>query len=173
MTTLFAALALTLAASQVPSEPARPKPDATSHLTWLDGALRRLATTNVGVTRADLPTVATIPDATPHLSWLARAIRQMEVIKPGMTRADLLTVFTTEGGVSNRARQAFVSRQCRYCKVDVSFELVGQPNIQPSYCIPMNSGGPLCDPTVPIFMASDQDRIVTVSRPYLQLTIMD
>lgn len=56
----------------------------------------------------------------------------------------------------------------------MSFELVGQPNILPSYCIPMNTPGAApCDPTVPIYTVSDQDRIVTVSRPYLQFTIMD
>ncbi len=54
----------------------------------------------------------------------------------------------------------------------MSFELVGQPNILPSYCIPMSTVAP-CDPTVPIYKVSDQDRIVTVSRPYLQFTIMD
>lgn len=63
--------------------------------------------------------------AVDHLDWLAEVMRQMEMIKPGMSRADLMTVFTTEGRLSSRDRRTFVSRQCRYCKVDVSFELVG------------------------------------------------
>lgn len=125
---------------------------------------------------SQVPTAQTGPAAqqteASHLEWLESVMHQMETIKPGMARAELLTVFTTEGGLSSRERRTFVSRQCRYCKVDVSFELVGQPNGRPSYCIPVE-GLPPCDPTVPIFTESDQDRIVTISRPYLQLTVMD
>ena len=46
-------------------------------------------------------------------------------IKPGVTTGTLLTIFTTEGGLSTRLRQTFVSRDCPYFKVDVDFQAAG------------------------------------------------
>jgi hypothetical protein len=53
--------------------------------------------------------------------------RGMEAIKPGMTRADLLRVFETEGGLSTALQRRYVSRDCRYFKVDVAFKPIGRP----------------------------------------------
>jgi len=87
-----------------------------------------------------------------HVAWVAEALKRMQTIRPGMTRKELLAVFTTEGGLSTALRRTFVSRDCPYFKVDVVFEAVGQPN--------RNGEG-------------DLDRIVTISRPYLQFSILD
>ena len=46
-------------------------------------------------------------------------------IKPGMTTGTLYTIFTTEGGLSTRLRQTFVSRDCPYFKGVVDFQAVG------------------------------------------------
>jgi hypothetical protein len=86
-----------------------------------------------------------------------------------MTRADLLKVFTTEGGLFSRSQVTVVSRECPYCKVDVVFDVVGPANMGPR-CIPLNGGSP-CDSTT--FMVSDRDKIITISKPYLQLPILD
>jgi hypothetical protein len=83
----------------------------------------------------------------------------MQTIKPGMTRKELLLVFTTEGGLSTPLRRTFVSRDCPYFKVDVEFEAVGRPSRDSDGRVTMVEG--------------DQDRIIEISRPYLQFSVLD
>jgi hypothetical protein len=83
----------------------------------------------------------------------------MQLVKPGMTRKQLLDVFKTEGGISNRHRRTYVSRECPFFKVDVQFEAIGT-----SY---RNSEGRVDS------VESDQDRIITISNPYLALSHVD
>ena len=89
-----------------------------------------------------------------HIAWVADALKRMQTIKPGMTRKELLVVFTTEGGLSTALRRTFVSKDCPYFKVDVEFEAVGRPGRDAA-------------------VESDLDRIVRLSTPYLQFSIMD
>ena len=77
----------------------------------------------------------------------------IDAIKPGMTRADLLTVFTVEGGISTRARRTYVYKLCPYIKVEVDFKAVTNPDDR-------------------LTEVSD-DKILTLSRPYLQYRVMD
>jgi hypothetical protein len=94
-----------------------------------------------------------------HITWVADALTRMQTIKVGMSRRELLTVFTTEGGLSTGLHRTFVSRDCPYFKVDVEFEAVGRP-------------GRDADGRVTLIQA-EEDRIVSMSRPYLQFRIMD
>jgi hypothetical protein len=82
-----------------------------------------------------------------HITWVAHCPRRMETVKAGMTRGQLLHVFRTEGGLSTRIQQTFVSQDCPYFKVDVDFKPVGREDTS--------------------------DIIVSMSRPYLQFTIAD
>jgi hypothetical protein len=93
--------------------------------------------------------------ASDHTSWVAQVLTQMLEIKPGMTRETLLTIFTTEGGLSTRLRQTFVSRDCPYFKVDVDFQAAGDEEARAT------------------LVEDGRDLIGTVSRPYLQFTIAD
>jgi hypothetical protein len=77
----------------------------------------------------------------------------VDAIKPGMTRADLLTVFTDEGGLSTRAHRTYVYKLCPYVKVDVDFV-------------------PVTNPDDWLKEMSD-DKILKMSRPYLQYSVMD
>jgi hypothetical protein len=86
-----------------------------------------------------------------HAAWVAEALQRMEAIKPGMTRGVLLGVFTTEGGISSRWERRFVSRDCRYFKVDVKFEQAGEVTST----------------------EDSRDIIHSISRPYLQFSIGD
>lgn len=79
--------------------------------------------------------------------WIAKVLRQIDAISPGMTRKELLKVFTTEGGLFSRERETYVLKECRYIKVDVVFS-------------PTNS-------------QEAEDRIATMSRPYLQFSVVD
>jgi hypothetical protein len=87
-----------------------------------------------------------------HAAWVAETLQRMMTVKPGMTRGDLLTVFTTEGGLSTPWERRYVSRDCRYFKVDVKFE---------------PAGGQVTS------TEDNRDIIRTISRPYLQFSIAD
>jgi hypothetical protein len=87
-----------------------------------------------------------------HTTWVANVLKRMMTIQTGMTRETLLTVFTTEGGLSNRFQRTYVSQDCRYFKVDVEFDG------------PDRTNGLLEKP---------HDKIVKISRPYLQFSIND
>jgi hypothetical protein len=86
-------------------------------------------------------------------AWIAKVLRQIGKIKPGMQRKDLAKVFTTEGGRSNRFQRTYVSIECPYIKVDVQFKPAGHE----SDALP----------------EAPEDVIESISRPYLQWTIMD
>jgi hypothetical protein len=94
-----------------------------------------------------------------HDAWVAEALQRMMTVKPGMTRGDLLAVFTTEGGLSTGLSRRYVSRDCRYFKVDVEFEAVGRPNRDGDGRVTL--------------VEDNRDVIRTISRPYLQFSIMD
>jgi hypothetical protein len=83
----------------------------------------------------------------------------MQTVKTGMTRKTLLTVFTTEGGISTGLRRTYVSRDCPYLKVDVEFQAVGRPSQDEEGRVTLVEG--------------DDDVIVRISSPYLQLSTMD
>ena len=94
-----------------------------------------------------------------HQAWVTDTLEKMGTIKPGMTREQLLKVFTTEGGISTGLHRRFVSRDCPYFKVDVTFEAVGRPSHD-------NNGR--------VTLVEDsRDIIVTISQPYLQGSIVD
>lgn len=94
-----------------------------------------------------------------HREWVGDALKKMETIRPGMTRARLLEVFTTEGGTSTALQRTFISRDCPYFKVDVTFEAVGRPSHD-------NDGRVTLE-------EDSRDIIVKISQPYLQFSIID
>ncbi|HEY1203275.1 MAG: molybdopterin-dependent oxidoreductase [Bryobacteraceae bacterium] len=96
------------------------------------------------------------PNPTPYGSEQARWIRanlpELESIKVGMTRGELLKVFMEEGGISFRTWHRYVYRKCGFVKVDVEFAPAGDPSS---------------------FKESPDDRITKISKPYLELSILD
>jgi hypothetical protein len=83
-----------------------------------------------------------------HIDWVHSVLVSIQTIKVGMTRGDLMGIFTTEGGVSSPSRRTYVYRQCPYIKIDVKFAPA--------------SGMELAN-----------DKIVEISRPYLEWSILD
>ncbi len=84
--------------------------------------------------------------------WIAENLPELESIKVGMTREQLLKVFMEEGGISTPGRRRYVYRKCGFIKVDVEFAPTGAPS------------------------ASEQrsfDPITKISRPFLEMSIMD
>src|SRR5215469_4830765 len=93
------------------------------------------------------------PVSRDHTDWVAATLRTMQTIKPGMTRANVLKVFRTEGGISSRLQHTYVLRDCPYIKVDVRYRPVGQDE--------------------DLLREAPADIIVTISRPYLDWSVMD
>jgi hypothetical protein len=88
-----------------------------------------------------------------HTQWIDSVMRAILTVKPGATRKDLLRVFAEEGGLSTRTHRKYVYKQCPYIKVDVEF-------------IPMGNGGNGST-------EMPEDKISTISRPYLEYFIGD
>jgi len=70
-----------------------------------------------------------------------------------------MRVFTTEGGLFTALRRTFVSRDCPYFKVDITFRRVADYRSDGS--------------RVGFLQELGSDVITTISRPYLQFTIAD
>ena len=92
-------------------------------------------------------------EAAQHTEWVAKSLREMQTVKEGATRAELLKVFAEEGGISTRAHRTYVYRECPYIKVDVEFEPAGE--VKNSH------------------EEDAVDRIVKISRPYLDWSVTD
>jgi outer membrane protein assembly factor BamE (lipoprotein component of BamABCDE complex) len=93
-----------------------------------------------------------------HTQWIDQVMRSIATIKPGMTRKDLRKVLGEEGGVSTRTRRRYAYIHCPHIKVDVDFAPVEDPNAT-SGKVSMEE--------------NPDDRIVKVSQPFLQYSIMD
>lgn len=115
------------------------------------------------MTAAGVPAQETVIDARnrgpidqEHTKWIDSVMRSISTIKPGMKRKDIFTVFTGEGGLSTRTQRRYVYKHCPYIKVDVEFSPVGDMDVNP-----VAATGNL------------EDRIVKISRPYLEYSIAD
>jgi hypothetical protein len=93
------------------------------------------------------------PQINASLTREVEAVIKMAVaLQPGMTRADVLKNFQTEGGISARQWNHYVYKRCPYIKIDVTFVVAP-------------GEGPLNE--------SATDKIATVSKPYLEFSVMD
>jgi len=88
-----------------------------------------------------------------HTKWIDSVLRSILTIKPGATRKDLLRVFTEEGGVFSRTHRKYVYKECPYIKVDVEFDPVGNEDKR--------------------IEGMPEDRVASISRPYLEYSIFD
>jgi hypothetical protein len=88
-----------------------------------------------------------------HSEWVARSLIAIQTIRVGMTRKDLLKLFTVEGGISTRTSRRYVFRECPYIKVDVVFEPIGAPQDK--------------------LKGHMEDRITSISKPYLEQSVFD
>ena len=107
--------------------------------------------TFLSATAAILPSSKS--EADDHTEWIAKSLKEIETVKVGMTRSDLLKVFTEEGGLSTRRWRRYVYRECHYIKVDVEFEPVGELENKVSQ--------------------SPKDKIIRISKPFLEWSIID
>jgi hypothetical protein len=105
--------------------------------------------------------VSALPSALPretcdHSKWLQASLEEIEAIRAGMTRRDLMKLFRAQGGIFTRTQQQFVYRKSPLIHVTVKFEAVGRPDI-----------------TAPEEADIGDDRIVEISRPFIENEILD
>jgi hypothetical protein len=85
-----------------------------------------------------------------HTEWIEHVVRVVSNIKPGMTRQSLSRSFERDGGLQFRSHGRYAYKHCHYIKVDIEFSNVDDsPDLSPD------------------------DKIVNVSRPYLEYPISD
>lgn len=89
-----------------------------------------------------------------HTRWIEDVIRSISTIKPGMTRKDLLQLFREDGGLSSRVNGRYVYRHCPNIKVDVQFSPVDEGYSERNDLHP-------------------DDKMIKISRPYLEYPIFD
>jgi hypothetical protein len=65
-----------------------------------------------------------------RVAWVQRILERMQTIKPGMTRKQLLEIFTDSGGISAPDQAEFVSRDCSFFRVNITFRLTGKADAQ-------------------------------------------
>jgi hypothetical protein len=70
-----------------------------------------------------------------------------------MTRREVLKIFGEEGGISSRTQNHYVYNKCSFIKVDVKFEPVGNEKDKLS--------------------ESPDDKLIEISKPYLEYAIND
>ena len=85
--------------------------------------------------------------------FIEESLRNTNKIKIGMTRKELLESFGEEGGISTRTQRNYVYNKCRYIKVEVKFSPVGNKQNK--------------------FVESLDDKIIEISKPYLEYSIVD
>ena len=81
-----------------------------------------------------------------------KVIKIASTLHPGMTRADVMKDFETEGGLSARKWNHYVYKRCPHIKIDVAF---------------------IVTPGEDQFRESLVDKIATISKPYLEFSIID
>ena len=91
-----------------------------------------------------------------HAAWIDHVMHSIAAIHPGMTRKDLLRIFAEEGGLSTRSQRTYVYKHCPYIKVQVEFS-------------PADDLSGNHDPTA----ENPAEKIVKISKPFLEYSIMD
>jgi hypothetical protein len=85
--------------------------------------------------------------------WIANALQEIQSVQVNMKRSDLHRVFTTEGGISTRLSRVYIYKKSPFIKVSVQFQ-AAKGNDNPS-------------------TESDDDKIIGISKPYLEYPISD
>ena len=94
-----------------------------------------------------------------HREWITDVLNDVQKIKVGMTRGEMRKVFSEEGGISTTFQRTYVYRDCLYIQVNFQFEPRG-PKVK-------DAEGRFWQPE------SDQDVIKSMSKPYLEFSVVD
>lgn len=86
-------------------------------------------------------------------AWVLAIVKEAETIKVGMTRASLTKVYVEEGGTAQRTHRTYAFHGCPYIKVDVEFAPISKEQ--------------------DLSTEMPDDKIVKISRPYLDYAVID
>jgi hypothetical protein len=89
---------------------------------------------------------------TSDCACVADALKDAQKLKAGSTRKEALENFMEEGGISTVTTRSYVYRKCPYIKIALTFDAVDK------------SKSP---------RENSEDKIATISRPYLEYGIID
>jgi len=95
-----------------------------------------------------------VPSETDHTAWVQKCLNDFQAIKPGMTRSEVEARLHTDGGFQGVQLRRFVHPACHLFKVEVEFEVKGDANDQ-------------------TWASRGKDKVVKVSKPYLEPMFMD
>lgn len=109
----------------------------------------RFTAVGVSAQRVDVTGTEAMVDQE-HQKWIEYVLKSLSAIKPGMMRKDLTPLLVEDGGLQTRQYGRYRYAQCESIKVDVTF-------------LPVDRN------------AKDnlEDKIVKVSRPYLESPYYD
>jgi hypothetical protein len=85
-----------------------------------------------------------------HSRWVQHVLRSIGTIRPGMTRKDLAPMLVLDGGLQFPGHGRFVYAKCDFIKVDIDFAVTDEGST-----------------------FSPDDKVVKVSRPYLESPVTD
>jgi hypothetical protein len=88
-------------------------------------------------------------------AWVASCLKDFTAIKPGVTRRQVEDEFRKDGGIHSLSTGRFAHPTCPYFKIDVEFDCKRDPADQNR------------------MIQSGDDRVVHVSKPYLETPFMD
>jgi hypothetical protein len=108
-------------------------------------------TTSIGKTQISSPKPSH-RNKLSHVEWVGKCLAEIQGIRSGMKRADVEKVMQTEGRRFSPAWGHYVHKECRYFKVDFEFTYSRSKDGQALW--------------------SPDDRIVKISRPYLDAMVI-
>jgi len=90
-----------------------------------------------------------------HIAWVGRCLNDFTAIKPGMTRQEVEGKFKLDGGLQSASPVRFVHPACPYFKIEVEFDFRQDHT---------NQGRAI---------TAKDDKVIRVSKPYLEAPFMD
>jgi len=88
-----------------------------------------------------------------NCQFVEESLEDISKIKVGMTRKDLLKSFGEEGGISTKTQKHYVYNKCMFIKIEVKFASDGNAQNKS--------------------VESPDDKIIEISKPYLEYVIAD
>ena len=91
----------------------------------------------------------------PHAEWVEQCLKDFESLKPGMTRGEVDRKFHLDGGLQSASPVRYVHSECPSFKVNIEFDFKKDAADQNRAII------------------GKEDKVVRVSKPYLERPFMD
>ena len=88
-----------------------------------------------------------------HMVWVEKCLADFQTIKAGMTRSQVEAKFPVDGGISSPSSGRYTHPACPYFKIDVTF------------AVQRDAAGRA--------ITGKDDKVISISKPYLETPIAD